>query len=61
MVKCHYTALPSSRVRYGWNAGKANAFMFDGSARLMDKADLKKAGFSKAYDNSKTPPKLITL
>jgi prepilin-type N-terminal cleavage/methylation domain-containing protein/prepilin-type processing-associated H-X9-DG protein len=43
------------------NSGKANAFMFDGSARLMDKTDLKKAGFAKAYDNSTTPPKLITL
>jgi prepilin-type processing-associated H-X9-DG protein len=43
------------------NSGKANAFMFDGSVRSMDKTDLKKAGFSKAYDNSTTPPKLITL
>ena len=43
------------------NSGKANAFMFEGSARSMDKADLKKSGFSKAYDNSTTPPKSITL
>lgn len=41
--------------------GKASAFMFDGSARLMDKATLKKAGFTKAYDNSSTPPKSLTL
>jgi hypothetical protein len=41
--------------------GKASAFMFDGSARLMDKTDLKEAGFKKAYDNSKKPPALITL
>jgi len=41
--------------------GKASAFLFDGSARLMDKADLKKAGFTKAYDNSATPPKSLTL
>ncbi|HEX7262293.1 MAG TPA: prepilin-type N-terminal cleavage/methylation domain-containing protein [Luteolibacter sp.] len=41
---------------------KANAFMFDGSARSMDKADLKKAGcFKKVYDNSTKPPKQITL
>ena len=41
--------------------GKASAFLFDGSARHMDKADLKKAGFTKAYDNSTTPPKSLTL
>jgi hypothetical protein len=42
-------------------SGKANAFLFDGSARVMDKADLKKAGFSKAFDNSTTPPAAIGL
>lgn len=42
-------------------SGKAGAFLFDGSARLMDKAELKKAGFNKAYDNSTKPPKLVTL
>lgn len=40
---------------------KAGAFFFDGSARLMDKTDLKRAGFTKAFDNSKAPPVLITL
>ncbi|MFD2256764.1 type II secretion system protein [Luteolibacter algae] len=43
------------------NSGKANAFMFDGAARAMDRDDLKKAGFTKAYDNSSTPPKMINL
>lgn len=37
------------------SGGKANAFFFDGSARLMDKTDLNKAGFKNAYDNSTTP------
>jgi prepilin-type N-terminal cleavage/methylation domain-containing protein/prepilin-type processing-associated H-X9-DG protein len=41
--------------------GKANALMLDGSGRAMDKADLKASGFKKAYDNSTTPPKSITL
>lgn len=41
--------------------GKASAFLFDGSARHMDKAELKKAGFTKAFDNSVTPPKSVTL
>jgi prepilin-type N-terminal cleavage/methylation domain-containing protein len=41
--------------------GKASAFLFDGSARMMDKSDLKKAGFKKAYDNSTTPPKSVNL
>lgn len=40
---------------------KAAAFFFDGSARFMDKTDLKEAGFTKAFDNSETPPVLITL
>lgn len=43
------------------NSRKANAFMFDGSCRSMDKAELKQAGFTKAYDNSVKPPKLLTL
>lgn len=40
---------------------KASAFLFDGSARQMDKADLKKSGFTKAFDNSVTPPKSVTF
>lgn len=43
------------------NAGKANAFFLDGSARTLDKVDLKKAGFTKAYDNKTTPPKSVSL
>jgi hypothetical protein len=43
------------------DSGKASAFMFDGSAGSLDKADLKKAGFTKAYDNSVKPPKSIKL
>jgi len=43
------------------NQGKANAFFLDGSARLLDKAGLRAAGFSRAYDNSVSPPKLINL
>lgn len=43
------------------SGGRASAFFFDGSARVMGKADLKKAGFTKAYDNSTTPPKSVTL
>jgi prepilin-type N-terminal cleavage/methylation domain-containing protein len=42
-------------------SGKAGAYLFDGSARLMDKDELKRAGFKKAYDNSKKPPVSITL
>lgn len=41
--------------------GKANAFFFDGSVRSIDKAALKKAGFTKAYDNSTKPPELVTF
>lgn len=40
---------------------KANAFMLDGSVRSMGVAELKTAGFTKAYDNSSSPPKLISL
>jgi prepilin-type N-terminal cleavage/methylation domain-containing protein len=43
------------------NEGKAHAFFLDGSARALNKADLRKAGFSRAYDNSTQPPRLITL
>ncbi len=43
------------------NSGRANAYFLDGSARPLDKADLKKAGFTKAFDNSTTPPKSVTL
>lgn len=50
------TELPGLR-----NQGKANAFFLDGSAKSLDKDDLRKAGFSKAYDNSKSPPSLINL
>jgi prepilin-type N-terminal cleavage/methylation domain-containing protein len=41
--------------------GKASAYFFDGSARLVGKPDLKRFGFKKAYDNSTKPPKAITL
>jgi prepilin-type N-terminal cleavage/methylation domain-containing protein len=40
---------------------KANAFMLDGSVRSMGIAELKTAGFTKAYDNSSSPPQLISL
>lgn len=40
---------------------KANAFMLDGSVSSMGVAELKAAGFTKAYDNSTTPPRLIGL
>jgi prepilin-type N-terminal cleavage/methylation domain-containing protein/prepilin-type processing-associated H-X9-DG protein len=40
---------------------KANACMLDGSVRALDKADLKAAGFKRAYDNSTKPPKSISL
>jgi len=43
------------------NQGKAHAFFLDGSARPLDKNDLRNAGFSTAYDNSTSPPKLINL
>jgi prepilin-type N-terminal cleavage/methylation domain-containing protein len=42
-------------------SGKAGAYLFDGSARLMDKDELKRAGFKNVYDNSKKPPVSITL
>ena len=40
---------------------KANAFMFDGSARQMDRSDLREAGFTKAVDTSVSPPEVIDL
>lgn len=43
------------------NQGKTHAFFLDGSARALDKNDLRKAGFSRAYDNSTQPPKIVTL
>jgi prepilin-type N-terminal cleavage/methylation domain-containing protein/prepilin-type processing-associated H-X9-DG protein len=43
------------------NNGKANAYFFDGSSRSMDKAELKAAGFTRAYDNSVNPPKVVQL
>jgi len=39
------------------NSGKANGFFLDGSSRVLDKVDLKKAGFTEAYDNTVKPPK----
>jgi hypothetical protein len=35
--------------------------MLDGSVRTMGIAELKAAGFTKAYDNSTTPPKSLSL
>lgn len=43
------------------SSGKAMACFLDGSARELNPTDLKNAGFTRAYDNSKTPPKLRTL
>lgn len=43
------------------SSGRSQAFFLDGSARGMLPADLKKAGFTRTYDNSTTPPKLLTL
>lgn len=40
---------------------KANAYMLDGSVRSMGIAELKAAGFTKAYDNSTIPPKALSL
>jgi prepilin-type N-terminal cleavage/methylation domain-containing protein len=50
------TELPGLR-----NQGKAHAYFLDGSARPLDRNDLRNAGFSTAYDNSKSPPGLINL
>lgn len=50
------TELPGLR-----NQGKAHAYFLDGSARSLDRDDLRNAGFSTAYDNSKSPPSLINL
>jgi|GEM_PF-2456890 len=43
------------------NSGKANAYFLDGSSRMLDKADLLKAGFDSALDNSVKPPKSVNL
>lgn len=43
------------------NGTKASAFFFDGSARHMDRADLKRSGFSSAVDTSVSPPEVISL
>ena len=40
---------------------KASAFFFDGSARYMNKGELREAGFTKAFDTSKSPPVLVNL
>ena len=50
------TELPALR-----NDGKCHAFFIDGSARPLDRAGLKAAGFRTAYDTSESPPKLINL
>ena len=43
------------------NSGKAHAYFLDGSARELDAPQLKKAGFSKVYDNHTTPPTMRAL
>lgn len=43
------------------NSGKAHGFFLDGSARALDKGELKAAGFTRACDNSTTPPKMLRL
>lgn len=43
------------------SSGKAMASFLDGSVREMGPTDLKSAGFTRAYDNSKTPPVMRTL
>jgi prepilin-type N-terminal cleavage/methylation domain-containing protein len=54
-----------SRVAAGYvglrNSGKAHAFFLDGSVRGLDTLDLKAEGFTKAYDNSTSPPVLRSL
>ncbi len=40
---------------------KASAFMFDGSARQMDRSDLREAGFTRAVDTSASPPEATDL
>lgn len=50
------TELPAMR-----NAGKCHSFFLDGSARPLDAAGLKAAGFRAAYDTSTSPPTLINL
>jgi prepilin-type N-terminal cleavage/methylation domain-containing protein len=43
------------------NSGKTHAYFLDGSARQLDRDGLRKAGFTMACDNSRTPPALISL
>ena len=46
------------------NSGKANGLFLDGSSRMLDKADLRKAGFTSAFDNSNyssKAPKRVNL
>jgi prepilin-type N-terminal cleavage/methylation domain-containing protein len=41
--------------------GKTQAFFMDGSARPLDKRELKNCGFTNVYDNSTRPPKGVKL
>lgn len=41
--------------------GRTQAFFMDGSARSLDKKDLKNCGFTNVYDNSTKPPKGVKL
>lgn len=41
--------------------GKSLGFFMDGSARPLDKKELKNCGFNSAYDNSTNPPKSVKL
>lgn len=41
--------------------GRAQVFMMDGSAREMNRTELKAARFTRAYDTRTKPPKSITL
>lgn len=43
------------------NSGLAHGYFLDGSARQLDGPELRKAGFSRVYDNSTSPPKLRSL
>lgn len=43
------------------NNGKAHAYFLDGSARELGPVELKAAGFTRACDNSITPPTLRSL
>ncbi len=50
------TDLPALRTKQS-----TNAFFLDGSCRILNRADLKNAGFNEAYDNSTKPPKRVKL